>query len=95
MAADAQKGLTMDDRARIALGMAVGAAVGGFVGFVLFTERGRAFRQEMEPQLEDLFGEAQRLTAAFDKTRRAVKDGLAGLHSEATEAKPGSPDWSH
>jgi gas vesicle protein len=95
MAADAQKGLTMDDRARIALGMAVGAAVGGFVGFVLFTERGRAFRQELEPQLEDLFGEAQRLTAAFDKTRKAVKDGLATLHTEASEAKPANPDWSH
>jgi hypothetical protein len=95
MAADAQKGLTMDDRARIALSMAVGAALGGFVGFVLFTDRGRAFRQELEPQLEDLFGEAQRLTAAFDKTRRAVKDGLASLQTEATEAKAANPDWSH
>lgn len=95
MAADAQKGLTMDDRARISLSMAVGAAVGGFLGFVLFTDRGRSFRRELEPQLEDLFGEAQRLTAAFDKTRKAVKDGLATLHTETTEAKPGSPDWSH
>ncbi len=95
MAANAHKGLTMDDRARIALSMAVGAAVGGFVGFLLFTERGRTFRRELEPQLEDMFGEAQRLTAAFDRTRRAVKDGLATLHTEASEAKPANPDWSH
>ena len=85
----------MDDRARITLSMAVGAAVGGFVGFLLFTERGREFRRELEPQLEDMLGEAQRLTAAFEKTRKAVKDGIASLHTEAGEAKAGNPDWSH
>jgi hypothetical protein len=84
----------MDDRARIALSMGIGAAVGGFVGFLLFTDRGRAFRRELEPQLEDLFGEAQRLTTAFDRTRRAVKDGLATL--TPTETGPrASTDWSH
>jgi hypothetical protein len=93
MAADAHKGVTMDDRTRITLSMALGAALGGFAGFLLFTDRGRSFRRELEPQLEDLFAEAQRLTAAFDKTRRAVKDGLASLQTEG-DAKP-NPDWSH
>ena len=85
----------MDDRARIALGMAVGAVVGGFAGFLVFTERGRTFRRELEPQLDEMLAEAQRLTAAFDRTRQAVKDGLATLHTEAGDAKPASPDWSH
>jgi gas vesicle protein len=86
----------MDDRARIALGMGIGAAVGGFVGFLLFTDRGRAFRQELEPQLEQLFGEAQRLTTAFDKTRRAVKEGLATLTpAEAGQQREAGGDWSH
>jgi hypothetical protein len=85
----------MDDRARIALGMGLGAALGGFVGFLLFTDRGRAFRQELEPQLEQLLGEAQRLSTAFDKTRRAVKDGLASLKPEEGAAPPANPDWSH
>ena len=85
----------MDDRARIALGMAVGAVVGGFAGFLLFTERGRSFRRELEPQLDEMLAEAQRLTGAFERTRQAVKDGLATLHSEAGDAKPASPDWSH
>ena len=94
MAPDAHKGLTMDDRSRIALSMGIGAAVGGFVGFLLFTERGRSFRRELEPQLEDFFGEAQRLTTAFDKTRKAVKDGLATLKTEAGP-REASTDWSH
>jgi len=88
------RGLTMDDRSRIALSMGIGAAVGGFVGFLLFTDRGRSFRRELEPQLEEFFGEAQRLTAAFDKTRKAVKDGLATLKTEAGP-RESSTDWSH
>ena len=84
----------MDDRARIALGMAVGAVLGGFAGFLLFTDRGRSFREELEPQLEQLFGEAQRLTAAFDKTRRAVQDGMSTLKNEAGGREAGG-DWSH
>ncbi|MEO5821329.1 MAG: hypothetical protein ABIT71_12570 [Vicinamibacteraceae bacterium] len=85
----------MDDRARIALSMGLGAALGGFVGFLLFTDRGRTFRRELEPQLEDFFAESQRLTAAFDKTRKAVKDGLASLNLTDTGSRPASPDWSH
>jgi hypothetical protein len=85
----------MDDRARIALSMGVGAAIGGFVGFLLFTDRGKAFRQELEPQLEDLFGEAQRLTAAFDRTRKAVKEGLATLTPQGEGARPAGSDWQH
>ena len=86
----------MDDRTSILLSMAAGAALGGFAGFLLFTDRGRAFRRDLEPQLEEFFGEAQRLTAAFDKTRRAVKDGLATLNPDA----PAGPrevgsDWQH
>jgi hypothetical protein len=85
----------MDDRARIALSMGLGAVIGGFVGFLLFTDRGRTFRRELEPQLEDFLGEAQRLTAAFDKTRQAVKDGLATLHPADAGPREAGPDWSH
>ena len=86
----------MDDRTRIALGIGIGAALGGFVGFLLFTERGRAFRRELEPQIDGLLGEAQRLSAAFDRTRRAVKDSLATLTpSDETPADEGRTDWSH
>ena len=48
----------MDDRTRIALGLGIGAALGGFAAFLLFTERGTSFRSELEPQLEQLVGEA-------------------------------------
>jgi gas vesicle protein len=85
----------MDDRARIALSMGIGAVIGGFAGFLLFTDRGRAFRQELEPQLEQFFGEAQRLTQAFERTRKAVKDGLATLSPEQGGGQQANADWSH
>jgi hypothetical protein len=86
----------MDDRTRIALGLGIGAAFGGLAAFLLFTERGRAFRSELEPQIEQLVGEAQRLTVAFDRTRRAVKDGLATLTPAETADRAGSDiDWAH
>jgi hypothetical protein len=86
----------MDDRTRIALGLGIGAALGGFAAFLLFTEKGRSFRSELEPQLEELVGEAQRLTAAFDRTRRAVKDGLATLTpADATGHAATDSDWAH
>jgi hypothetical protein len=85
----------MDDRARIALSMGLGAALGGLTGFLLFTDRGRAFRRELEPQLEEFFQEAQRLTAAFDRTRKAVKDGLASMNPEGAGSVDKNADWSH
>jgi hypothetical protein len=73
----------MDDRTRIALGLGVGAIAGGFVAF------------QLEPQIEGLIGEAERLTAAFDRTRRAVKDGLATLNPPEGEARADDIDWAH
>jgi hypothetical protein len=85
----------VDDRTRIALGIGIGAVVGGFVGFLLFTDRGRAFRRELEPQLDGLLNEAQRLSVAFDRTRRAVKDGLSTLTPSDAVPDEGRADWSH
>jgi gas vesicle protein len=89
-------GDVMDDRARIALGIGIGAAAGGAIAFLLFTERGRALRSDLEPQIEQLVGEAQRLTAAFDRTRQAVKEGLATLTPTEPGGKAASDtDWAH
>jgi len=53
----------------------LGALVGGVAGYLLLTDRGRDFRANVEPRVDDLLGEVQRLGAAFDRTRRAVEDG--------------------
>jgi hypothetical protein len=64
----------VDDRARILLSVCIGAAVGGLVGFVGFTESGRRFRQQIGPQLESLVDDTQRLRQTFDRVGSAALD---------------------
>jgi hypothetical protein len=81
----------------VALGAAVGAALGAFVGF-LFTARGREVRARLEPHVGAL---ARRtgLVAAAEPLRRAVLGPWApvadllfgGTEEEASSGEPGSP----
>ena len=65
----------MNDRTRIAMCAGVGAVVGAFAGYLLLTERGRELRTHMEPRIDELMGEVQRLGSSFERTRRAVEEG--------------------
>lgn len=56
----------MNERNLMILGAVVGAAVGVGVGFVLFTERGRQLRAELQPEIESVVREAIRLTQVVD-----------------------------
>jgi hypothetical protein len=76
----------MEDRTRLAIGIGLGALAGGFVSYLLFTERGRQMRDQLEPGLEQLVSEVQRLGAAFERTRRAVSEGLGQLSHVASES---------
>lgn len=56
----------MNDRNLMILGGMLGAVVGVGVGFVLFTERGRQLRAELQPEIETVIREAVRLTQVVD-----------------------------
>lgn len=51
----------MSDRNRIAYSILAGAVIGGVAGFLMFTERGRRVRSEIQPHLDDLAREVQNL----------------------------------
>lgn len=59
----------MNDRNLMMLSAMVGGAVGACVGFVLFTERGRQLRSELQPELETLVTEVVRLGQMVDDLR--------------------------
>ncbi len=61
----------MNDRNMMMLGAMIGAAVGAGVGFVLFTERGRQLRAELQPEIETVVREAMRLGHVMDDLRNA------------------------
>ena len=59
----------MNDRGMVLLGAIIGAGVGASVGFVLFTERGRQLRSELQPEIETVVKEAMRLGQVIDDLR--------------------------
>lgn len=72
----------MNDRNLMILGGMIGAVVGVGVGFVLFTERGRQLRAELQPEIEDVIREAVRLTQVvgeFKTGRPAAPAAAAGV----------------
>jgi gas vesicle protein len=58
-----------NDRGMVLLGAIIGAAVGAGVGFVLFTERGRQLRADLQPEIETVMREAVRLGQVVDDLR--------------------------
>jgi len=59
----------VNDREREIFAAVIGAVVGGFAGYVLFTDRGRELRRRIEPELEDFAHELMQLRGTV---RRAV-----------------------
>lgn len=67
----------MSDRNTLILGAIVGAAVGVGVSYLVFTERGRRLRAEMQPEIETLVREAVKLGSSVDDLRRG-RSGRSG-----------------
>ena len=59
----------MNDRGMVLLGAIIGVGVGASVAFVLFTERGRQLRSELQPEIETVVKEAMRLGQVIDDLR--------------------------
>jgi hypothetical protein len=75
----------VDDRARVALSTCVGATVGGLVGFLLFTERGRRLREEIGAELGAFDEDLGRLQGAFGSLRGAAGNGWRAVSSFVSE----------
>jgi hypothetical protein len=87
----------VDDRGRIAVSMGIGALMGGVAGYLLFTERGRVLRNDLEPRLNELAGEIHRLRLTFDQTRAAVAEGWQSVNQLMKEppSTGAGPRWGH
>ena len=81
----------MNDRSMLLLGAIIGAGVGAGIGFVLFTERGRQLRAELQPEIETVVREAMRLGQVVDDLRNgraAAPVAAAGGASAANMVWP-------
>jgi len=61
----------VEERTAVVLGAIAGALVGGAAAYLLFTERGRRLRDELEPCMMALAGEVARARAAAADVRAA------------------------
>ena len=67
----------MSERSTLVLGAIIGAAVGVGVGYLLFTEKGRQLREDMQPEIDTLVREAMRLGGAVQDARRGTSASAA------------------
>jgi hypothetical protein len=69
----------VEDRSRIAVSVLVGAALGGMLGYLLFTEGGRRARNSLRGQLEGLVDDASRFSGSIEKMRGVATEGWRGV----------------
>lgn len=71
----------------------IGAAVGGLVGFLFFTEEGRRWRRSLEPALDDISYELGQFRGTLGRAAGVATEGWAFLASafgdESGHRQPG------
>jgi hypothetical protein len=70
----------VDERSRVLMATLVGAVAGATYGFLYLTERGRSFRLQFEPRLDNFIGEVQRLRGTVRKAQFAMNEGRQSLY---------------
>lgn len=80
----------MDDRQRGVMAAVVGAVLGGVAGYVLFTERGRELRRQLEPALEEFGHELVQLRGTVNRAMGVASQGWHILDEAMGERSKGS-----
>jgi len=72
----------------------VGAVIGGVVGYLFFTERGRAIRREFEPALDEFARELMSFRATVQKASGVANEGWKLLNEALGEGGPQPPRYA-
>jgi gas vesicle protein len=75
-----------------------GALLGAAAGYLFFTDRGREFRDHLEPLVDDLRREFERFQRTFEKVGVMASEGMRVVHEfQAARAQSPYPggDTSH
>ena len=66
----------VSEQSRVMASAMVGALVGAAVGYLFFTERGRSFRDRMEPSMDELRHEFGRFQRTIEKVGEMASEGM-------------------
>ena len=80
----------MSEQSRVMAGVVVGALVGAAAGYLFFTERGREWRERIEPTVDELRHEFRRFQKTIEKVGEMANDGLRVVN-EFNAARAQSP----
>jgi len=82
----------MTDHSRAITASVVGAVVGGLAGYILFTERGRLFRQRLEAALDDFSREINNLEGTMQKAALTANEGWRVVTASVGQRGSQPPD---
>jgi hypothetical protein len=82
------------DRSRIALFVLAGAVLGGLAGFLMFTDRGRRLRAELEPHLDEFTRELQQLQEMATHVRRTATESWRRVEHVIDELGAQGKSWA-
>ena len=83
----------MTDNSRALMATVAGAVIGGAVGYLFFTDRGRELRRQFEPTLEDYARELDSFRITVEKAAAVASEGWKLLNESITE--PGQHALRH
>lgn len=82
----------MNENSQAVAAMMVGAVIGGAAGYLLFTDRGRAFRRQLEPALEDFARELVHFRSTVTKAAGVANEGWKLLNEALGEREQRFPN---
>ncbi len=77
----------MAENSRAIAAAFIGGAVGALAGYMLFTERGRQWRRQIEPSLDELARELNRLRGTMGKAAGVAAEGWKLLNETVGETE--------
>jgi hypothetical protein len=66
----------VSEQSRVMASTVAGALIGAAVGYLFFTDRGRTFRDRMEPAMDDLRHEFGRFQRTIEKVGEMASEGM-------------------
>jgi hypothetical protein len=85
----------MTDRGRVAIFVLAGAVIGGFAGFLLFTDKGRRARAQLAPHLDELSKEVRNLGELALRVRDAAMQGRRQVETLLGEIVERGDPWGN
>ena len=82
----------MDERSQVVIATLLGAVVGGLLGCLYLTDRGRRIRDQIDPALEGFVGELDRARGTVERARAAAREGRRAFDDVLAATAPEPPE---